>query len=55
MIAGRQGVFLVLFVDEEEQRADVVSLSRITAVAEDVRLSDVLPYDQHDTTEASSP
>lgn len=51
-IAGRAGLFLVLWVDEENQRASVVSLSRVSAVAQNVPFLDIQQYEGDISTEA---
>lgn len=45
-IVGRNGIFLVVWVDHEEERADVVSLSRVSAVTENVPFSEIHPWDE---------
>ena len=43
-IAGRAGIFIVVRVDDEEQRADVVALTGKAYLEENVPFSALRPY-----------
>jgi hypothetical protein len=46
-LAGRSGVFLVMWVDHESQEADLISLQRASSVEESVHFSKLEAYNEN--------
>jgi hypothetical protein len=52
-LAGRSGVFLVMWVDHDQQEADLIPLGTVSSVEESVSFSEIQAYSEDRTLKSA--